>query len=415
MRSLFVGGRLLVELPLTDDEEATMNRQVEERGRRTGADSEHVDTVIIGGGQAGLATGYHLKKQGRKFVILDANERIGDAWRKRWDSLKLFTPARYNGLPGLPFPAPAHMHPKKDEMADYLEAYAARFELPIRMGIKVDRLSRRESRFVVAAGDLQFEAVNVVVATGGYHGPRVPAFAPELDPDIVQLHSSEYRRPSQLREGGVLVVGAGNSGAEIALEVSRSHRVYLSGRHPGTEPTRPGSVADRLITPIIWFVFSHVLTVNTPLGRKAAAQLRSHGLPLGRVKPADLIAAGVERIHARTMAARDGLPLLADGRVLDVTNVIWCTGYRSDFGWIALPISDHDGEPIHERGVIATEPGLYFVGLFFLSAATSSLVGGVGRDAEHIVKHIVSRDPNNRRQRQERAKMSKDDVHAIHA
>jgi putative flavoprotein involved in K+ transport len=383
----------------------------EEHVGRSTAGSEQFEVVVIGGGQAGLSVGYHLQQQGRDFVVLDTNERIGDSWRKRWDSLRLFTPARYNGLPGLPFPAPAHLHPTKDEMADYLEAYAARFELPVRMGVKVDRLSRRERRFVVTAGDLRFEAVNVVVATGGYHGPRVPAFAPELDPDIVQLHSSDYRHPSQLREGDVLVVGAGNSGAEIALELSRSHRVYLSGRHPGTEPTRPGSVMDRLITPVIWFVFSHVLTVNTPLGRKAAAQLRSHGLPLGRVKPADLLAAGVERIHARTEAARDGLPLLADGRVLDVTNVIWCTGYQPDFGWIALPIFDHDGEPIHERGVIATEPGLYFVGLFFLSAATSSLVGGVGRDAAYIAKHIVSSELKS----QERPNESRNDVHAIHA
>jgi putative flavoprotein involved in K+ transport len=383
----------------------------EEHVGRSTAGSEQFEVVVIGGGQAGLSVGYHLQQQGRDFVVLDKNERIGDSWRKRWDSLRLFTPARYSGLPGLPFPAPAHSHPTKDEMADYLGAYAARFELPVRMGVKVDRLSRRERRFVVTAGDLRFEAVNVVVATGGYHGPRVPAFAPELDPDIVQLHSSDYRHPSQLREGDVLVVGAGNSGAEIALELSRSHRVYLSGRHPGTEPTRPGSVMDRLITPVIWFVFSHVLTVNTPLGRKAAAQLRSHGLPLGRVKPADLLAAGVERIHARTVAARDGLPLLADGRLLDVTNVIWCTGYQPDFGWIALPIFDHDGEPIHERGVIATEPGLYFVGLFFLSAATSSLVGGVGRDAAYIAKHIVSSELKS----QERPNESRNDVHAIHA
>jgi putative flavoprotein involved in K+ transport len=276
-------------------------------------------------------------------------------------------------------------------MADYLAAYAARFELPVRRGVKVDHLSKQGSRFVVAAGDLQFEAENVVVATGGYHGPRVPAFASELEPNIVQLHSSEYRRPSQLREGVVLVVGAGNSGAEIALEVSRSHQTYLSGRHPGSEPTRAGSVADRFITPLIWFVFSHVMTVNTPIGRRAAAQLRSHGLPLARVKPADLRAAGVERIHARTVGARAGLPLLDDGRVLDVTNVIWCTGFQPEYGWIALPIFGDDGEPIHERGVVATAPGLFFVGLFFQSAATSSLVGGVGRDAAYIAEQIALR------------------------
>jgi putative flavoprotein involved in K+ transport len=383
----------------TGDEEASMNRQrdMEAPAQRTAVDPERIDTVIVGGGQAGLAAGYHLAQRDVPFVILDANEWIGDSWRKRWDSLRLFTPARYSGLPGWRFPAPALSFPTKDEMADYLEAYAARFELPVRTGVKVTGLSRRENRFVVTAGDQRFEAENVVVATGGYHGPRVPAFAAELDPDIVQLHSSEYRRPSHLREGGVLVVGAGNSGAEIALEVSLSHRVYLSGRHPGSEPTRPGSVTDRLITPVIWFVFSHVLTVKTPLGRKAAAQLRTHGLPLARVRPADLLAAGVERIHARTVAARDGLPLLDDGRLLDVTNVIWCTGYQSDFRWIALPIFGDDGEPRHERGVIATEPGLYFVGLFFLSAATSSLVGGVGRDAAYIADQIAARAKPERR------------------
>jgi putative flavoprotein involved in K+ transport len=352
--------------------------------------TESYDTVVIGGGQAGLATGYYLQQQERNFVILDANERIGAAWRQRWDSLRLFTPARYSGLPGLPFPAPAHVAPTKDEVADYLEAYAAHFKLPVRTGIHVERLTRQGDRFVVTAGDQRFEAENVVVATGGYHSPAVPTFAAELKPEIRQFHSSEYQRPSQLQDGDVLVVGAANSGAEIALELSRSHQVWLSGRHPGSEPTRPGSRVDRLVTPLIWFVFSHIMTVKTPIGRKAAAQLRGHGLPLGRVKPADLLAAGVERIHARTVGARDGLPLLEDGSVLDVTNLVWCTGFQPDFGWIALPIFDDSGEPIHERGVVVTEPGLYFVGLFFLSAATSSLVGGVGRDAKHIVAVITS-------------------------
>jgi putative flavoprotein involved in K+ transport len=352
---------------------------------------EQIETVIVGGGQAGLSVGYCLRRLGRDFVILDANERIGDAWRKRWDSLRLFTPARYNSLPGMPFPAPPYSYPTKNEMADYLEAYAARFALPARAGVRVDKLFRQGERFVVAAGDLCFEAENVVVATGGYHRARVPDFAPELDANIVQLHSSEYRRPSQLREGGVLVVGAGNSGAEIALEVSRSHRTYLSGRHPGSEPTRAGGVADRLVTPVIWFVFSHVLTVRTPIGRRVAAQLRSHGLPLARVRPADLRAAGVERIHARTVGVQDGLPLLEDGRILDVTNVIWCTGFQPKYDWIDLAVFGGDGEPIHEHGVVATEPGLYFVGLFFLSAATSSLVGGVGKDAAYIAEQIALR------------------------
>ncbi|HEU5086573.1 MAG TPA: NAD(P)-binding domain-containing protein, partial [Roseiflexaceae bacterium] len=352
---------------------------------------EQIETVIVGGGQAGLSAGYFLQQHGRDFVILDAHARIGEAWRERWDSLRLFTPARYSSLAGMPFPAAPFAYPTKDSIADYLEAYAARFRLPVKSGVRVDKLSKQGERFVVAAGDLRIEAENVVVATGGYPAPRIPAFAHDLDPAIRQLHSSEYRRPSQLQEGGVLVVGAGNSGAEIALEVAQTHPTWLSGRHPGNEPTRAGSKLDRLVTPLIWFALSHVLTVNTPPGRKVARHLRSHGVPLARVRPADLLAAGVERMHARTVGAQDGLPLLADGRVLDVNNVIWCTGFQPAYGWIALPIVGDDGQPIHERGVVASQPGLYFVGLFFQSAAASSLVGGVSRDAAYIAGRIAAR------------------------
>ena len=204
------------------------------------------DTIIIGGSQAGLATGYYLQQQGRNFVILDANKRIGDSWRKRWNSLRLFTPARYDGLPGMPFPAPAHAFPTKDEMADYLEAYATRFDLPVRTGVKVDCLSRQGDRFIVTAGDLRFEAEHVVVAMSNWQRPRVPPFAQELDPGIVQLHSSEYQNPSQLRDGGVLIVGAGNSGSEIALETAPGHPTWLSGRDTGHLPFRIDGVAARI-------------------------------------------------------------------------------------------------------------------------------------------------------------------------
>jgi putative flavoprotein involved in K+ transport len=245
---------------------------------------ERTETIIIGGGQSGLAVGYHLTRQGRPFVILDANEQIGDSWRKRWDSLRVFTPARLSGLPGMPFPAPASSFPSKDDVADYLVAYAARFDLPVRTGVRVDELSRLGDRFVVTSGDRRFEADNVVVGTGAYHNPRLPVFASELDPAIVQMHSSEYRSPSQLPEGGALVVGAGNSGAEIALEASRGHRTWLSGRDPGHEPVRPGSGPDRLVIPLMWFAATHVLTVRTPVGRKVQRKFRYEGRtspPLG--------------------------------------------------------------------------------------------------------------------------------------
>lgn len=358
-------------------------------------ETERFDTVVVGAGQAGLAAGYHLARRGRPFVILDASERIGESWLERWDSLRLFTPARYNCLPGWGFPARSWTYPTKDEVADYFGAYVARFELPVRTGVRVNRLSRETGALVVAAGDRRFEADNVVVATGAYQSPRVPSFARQLDPGIVQLHSSEYRTPAQLQEGDTLVVGAGNSGAEIALEASHEHRVLLSGRDTGQEPVRAGSRADRLFTPPFWFLLTRVLTVKTPMGRKMRDQFRSRGLPLARVRRKDLAAAGVERV-ARTAGVQDGMPVLDDGRVLEIANVVWCTGFEADFAWIELPVFDEDGAPLHDRGVVSSEPGLYFLGLYFLYAMSSQLLGGAARDAEHVVAHIASRGAEGR-------------------
>ena len=354
-------------------------------------ETERFDTVVVGAGQAGLAAGYHLARRGREFVILEAGERVGDSWRNRWRSLRLFTPARYDGLPGWAFPARSWFYPSKDDVADYFAAYAERFELPVRTGVRVNRLSKEGAAFVLASGDRRFEADNVVVATGAYQSPRIPAFAGMLDAGIAQLHSSEYQGPSQLQEGDTLVVGAGNSGAEIALEASREHRVLLSGRDTGQEPARAGSRADRLFTPPFWFLLTRVLTVKTPMGRKAREQFRSRGLPLARVRRKDLAAAGVERVP-RTAGVRDGMPVLDDGRVLEVANVVWCTGFEPDFSWIDLPVFDEDGVPLHDRGVVGSEPGLYFLGLYFLSAMASQLVGGAARDADYVVKQLASRE-----------------------
>ena len=376
-----------------------MNRQATDQGRdqrsAPAAAPERFETVIVGGGQAGLAVGYHLARRGQRFVILDAHQRIGDAWRQRWDSLRLFTPARYDGLPGMPFPAPAFSYPTKDEVADYLEDYAARFDLPVRSGVRVDRLSRDGGQYLLAAGDRRFQADHVVVASGAYQRPRIPAFAAELDPGILQLDPIRYRDPSQLPAGGVLVVGAGNSGAEIAFEVSRTHPTWLSGPDTGHIPVRPGSSWDRLLIPPFWWFASRVLTVQTPIGRKVRPRALTTTAPLERVRPKELAAAGVRRVP-RTVGVRDGFPMLEDGRVMEVTTVLWCTGFRPDFAWVDLPVFDPDGAPAHHRGVVGSQPGLYFLGLWFLSAFTSSLLGGVGRDAEHVAEQIASRQPDGR-------------------
>jgi putative flavoprotein involved in K+ transport len=350
--------------------------------------AERTDTMIIGGGQAGLMAGYHLRRAGVPFVILDGSERIGDAWRNRWDSLRLFTPKGYDALPGWK-PEFSSTFPTTDEMADYLERYAQRFEFPVRNGVTVDRLTREDDRYVATAGERRFEADRVIVATGAHHTPKTPAFAAELDADIVQLHSSAYRNPSQLREGAVLLVGAGNSGAEIAAELSGSHPTWLAGPDTGHIPVRHGSVPAHIGFRVFRFMGHHVMTRRNPIGRKLAAKMIKKGDPLIRIRPKDLAAAGVERLP-RLAGVRDGQPQLEDGRILDVANVVWCTGFRSNFSWIDLPIFDDEGLPIHTRGIVDSQPGMYFVGLVFQFALSSDVLPGGDRDARHVVKRLAA-------------------------
>lgn len=354
--------------------------------------TERVQTVVVGAGQSGLSVGYHLRRLGLPFVILDANARVGDSWRSRWDSLRLFTPAKFDGLAGMRFPAPPNVFPTKDEMADYLERYAGRFDLPVRNGMRVGRVARDGSRYLVSAGDRTFEAEHVVIAMATYQAPRVPSFAAELDPDIVQLHSKDYRSPAQLQPGGVLVAGAGNSGSEIAMELSRHHRTWMAGRDTGHIPFRIDGLASRAVLGrlVLRGLFHRVLTVRTPMGRKVRPKVIAQGGPLIRVKPASLAAAGVERV-LRVTGVRDGQPVLADGRVLDVANVVWCTGFHPGFSWIDLPVFDERNEPTHESGIVPGEPGLYFVGLHFLHAMSSTMIHGVARDAERVARAIAGR------------------------
>jgi putative flavoprotein involved in K+ transport len=353
---------------------------------------ERYETVIVGGGQAGLSVGYHLKERGRSFVILDASERIGDSWRKRWDSLRLYSPAFRDGLPGLPFPAPRTTYPTKDEMGDYLEAYATRFELPVRTGAVVEALTKETGRYVATAGNQRFEADNVVVATGVFQRPYTPEFARELDPSITQLHSSDYHHLSQLQAGPVLVVGAAHSGSDIAYEAASSHHVILSGSDTGQIPAPIESRRGRIGFRVLLFAGTHILTADTPMGRKLRPHVRHGGGPLLRYRRKDLLAAGVERVLARTVGVQDGLPVVDDGRVLDVRNVVWCTGYRPDFSWIRFPFElGDDGYPVQYQGAVASSPGLYFAGLPFLHSFASMLIAGAGRDAERVARHIVKK------------------------
>lgn len=348
--------------------------------------------IVIGAGQAGLSAGYFLKKNNIDFIILDAGKRVGDSWRNRWDSLKLFTPAKFSSLAGMPYPSDPNYFPTKDEMGDYLENYSKHFNLPVRNNYKVAELSREGNKYCITSGDHHFEAEHVIIAMSNYQVPKVPPFAKDINPDIVQIHSFDYRDPSQLQEGTVLVVGAGNSGSELALEAARNnHEVRLSGRETGHIPFNIEGTLAKLIMVrlVIRFIFHRILTTSTQIGRKVRPKLISEGGPLVRIKPNEVTEAGIERIP-KIIEVKDGLPVDENQQVIDVKNIIWCTGFYPSYSWIDIPIFK-DKEPMQDRGVVKNEPGLYFVGMHFLYSLSSAMIHGAERDAEYVVNTIAKR------------------------
>ncbi|MBD3944059.1 flavin-containing monooxygenase [Nocardioides ganghwensis] len=350
-----------------------------------------IDTVIIGAGQAGLVTGHFLRQRGIPFVILDASTRVGDNWRRQWDSLRLYSPAHVDGLPGLPFPAPRWTFPGKDAVGDYLESYARTFALPVRLETRVQALDQDDEGYVVTTDRGRYTCRNVVVCTGTFgRTSAVPDITAELDPAILQLHSSEYRRPSQVNDGPVLVVGASHSGTDIAYELAETHPTILAGRDCGEIPPRLESPAFRLVFPVMLFAWRHVLTRRTPVGRKEMAQVRHHGGPMIRVKRRDLLDRGVERVTSRVEEVRDGLPVV-DGTPREVSTVVWATGFRQVFDWIHLPVIGDDGWPRETRGVSPDAPGLFFCGLSFQYSFSSMVLPGVGRDAAYVADRVADR------------------------
>jgi len=356
---------------------------------RTAPRAERHAVVVIGGGQAGLSVGYHLQRRGIDFVILEGAKRTGDVWRNRWDSLQLFTPAKFDGLDGYPFPAQRDAFPTKDQMGDYLESYAAHFNLPMRLDARVERLSREDGLYRVETTDAVYEAKQVVVAAASYQKPRIPGFAKDLDETVFQMHSREYRNPAQVPDGPVLLVGAGNSGAEIAMDLVDTHDVILAGRPVGHVPFDISGFMGRklLVRLVVRGMFHYVLTMRTPMGRKFRRKMHGHGMPLIRTRPGQLEAAGVRRLGKIT-GVRNGKAISEEGTDVAFRSVIWCTGYHSGFDWIDLPVLDGEGLPRHRFGKSTDIDGLYFAGLHFQYAVSSTMVAGVGRDARRVANWI---------------------------
>jgi putative flavoprotein involved in K+ transport len=347
---------------------------------REPADDRPLDVVVVGGSQAGLAMAWHLTQQGLNFVVLEAGPEVGHVWRSRWDSLKLFTPAQYDALPGMPFPAPADTYPTKDPVADYLQAYVGAFDLPVRLNARATSLTQTDGGFEVQAGDQTYRAQQVVVATGPFQVPFVPPMAAKLDPSATQLHSADYRNPQALPEGPVLVVGGGNSGFQIAEELAATRQVDLS--IATTYPMLPQRLAGQ---DLFWWLTRLGLlrvTVDSRPGRRMSRRDFVIGTNRRRLKRAGV------RCRPRLVDADDRTVRFADHRLLeDVGVVVWATGYRSDYGWIQIPGLVREGHVVHRRGVTEV-PGLYFLGLSWQHTRGSALLGFVNDDATFLADRI---------------------------
>jgi putative flavoprotein involved in K+ transport len=342
-----------------------------------------VEVTVIGAGQAGFAMGYFLARQGRRFVILERASEIAPAWRERWDSLTLFTPRRYSALPGLPFPGDPDGYPTRDEVIAYLERYAETFDLPIELDKEVKKLERADNgRFRLELDDRRITADQVVVATGPFQTPFVPKLAERLSAEVTQTHAVGYRRPNEVPPGTVLVVGGGNTGFQIAKELSAMHMVVLS------IGSRQKPLPQRLLGRDLfwWLTKARVLsaTVESRLGRR----LRHRDTLIGSSPRAVERRYGVE-LKPRAVDADGRTVRFEDGSELEVEAVIWATGYRPDYSWIKLPVLDEDGRLRHRRGVTDV-PGLYFLGLTWQHTRGSALIGWVRDDAEFIAERIAA-------------------------
>jgi putative flavoprotein involved in K+ transport len=354
------------------------------------ADRDVLDVIVIGAGQAGLALGYHLTHSGKDFVILDAGPEVGHAWRTRWDSLRLFSPAEYDALPGMPFPAPAGTHPSKDDVADYLRDYAQHFRLPVRVHSAVTRLHRDEGCFAVSTATGTVRARQVVVATGPFQRPHIPAIASQLPSDVVQLHSAEYRNPTQLPgPGRVLVVGAANSGLQIAAELAATQPVTVA------VGSRPMELPQRVLGRDLFFWLTKSGFFSVPSGSRIARRLRARGDLVIGTRTRALRRLGID-FRPRLTGVTGRTARFADGTNLEFDSVVWATGFRPDYRWLHIPGVVVDGEVRHDAGVTGVT-GLYFLGLPWQTCRGSALLGFVGADAATLSLQMAADERRSHR------------------
>jgi putative flavoprotein involved in K+ transport len=348
--------------------------------------SDHLDVIVVGGGQAGLAIGYFLAQQGREFAILEAAEEPASAWRARWDSLKLFTPVRYSSLPGLPFPGDPDSYPGREDVASYLTEYARHFALPVVLGSRVRSVRWAEDGYRVELEDRAYVADQVVIATGPFQVPFVPAIADDLGQETFQLHSTQYRAPGDLPNGPVLVVGGGNTGFQIAEELSATREVHVS------IGSRQTPLPQRILGRDLFWYLDKTRLIRKSTDSRIGHRLAGRDTLIGS-NPRTLSKRHGVRLHPRAIGASGRTVRFSDGNEVDVNVVIWATGFRHDHSWIEASIFDGEGSVVHRRGV-TDSPGLYFLGLSWQHTRGSALIGWVGDDAAYIADQIKTFHPS---------------------
>lgn len=344
------------------------------------------DTVVIGAGQAGLSIGYYLKQSDQKFVLIDKGNEVGESWKLRYDSLVLFTPRLYSSLPGMILDGDEQGFPTKDEMVNYLEKYVATYDIPIHFNNEVVEITKVNDDFLIKTTNDEYQAKNIVIATGPFQTPMIPTCSNNISSQIKQLHSSQYKNPNQLAAGNVLVVGGGNSGAQIAVELSKEKDTYLSISKK--LKYLPLSIGTKSI--FWWFDKLGILKANhTSVFGKL---LQQSGDPIFGFELKKAIKNKEVKMKRRVIGGEQNQVIFEDSSTLEVSNIIWATGFQTNFPWLKIDgVLNTEGKVIHQRGVINVN-GLYFIGLPWQYRRGSALLQGVGYDAEYIVKHITSKD-----------------------
>ncbi|EIJ80300.1 FAD-dependent pyridine nucleotide-disulfide oxidoreductase [Bacillus methanolicus PB1] len=345
---------------------------------------QNVDVLVIGAGQAGLAMGYYLKQKNILFAIVGKENRIGDVWRNRYDSLVLFTPRWFSSLPGMALMGDQNGNATRDEIADYLEDYAQKFELPVHLNKEVISVHKENGTFKVTTNNGNYVAEKVVVATGPFQKPYIPPFADSLSDNVYQVHTSRYLNSSQLLEGSVLVVGAGNSGAQIAVELSKDREVFLSVGH------KMKFFPLEIMGKSIFWWFKKLGLLNSNINSKLGQIISKQSDPIFGKELKYLIQEDKIKVKPRTESISEDIIYFQDNSQIQVQNLIWATGFYSDYSWIQIPnVLDHKGKPVHNRGVTSVK-GLYFLGLPWQYRRGSALIGGVGTDAEYLINDFFS-------------------------